>query len=346
MTTIEHPIPRLYRPLWQRLLRALLHIVMLAIDVMGLALSLTAVAWLIIGDTSLFTWHFSNLLPALIALSPMIAIIGLMGRKQWFAFHLIPALLFLGIYGEYYIPKAVSVPDDTPQLRVMTFNTRYVHDSAYKLADIILESDADVIALQELSTPAADYFLEYLSDAYPYQITHTNGLSVTGKGLLSRYPLTNDSLETLDRMTYILRAEFVFAGETVTIINAHPSPPSYGINFNAHNRGRHITWLLDYIEQQSNPLILLGDFNTTQHSTDYDRLTANLHDSFRDAGWGLGQTFPSGEAFRKLDFFPPLIRIDYVFHSDDLQAVSSQVWHTSGGSDHIPVVTDLIWKSE
>jgi len=340
MTATSHH--RLDRPLWQRLIRALIYVIVLMIDVAGIGLTLIGIGWVLVGDTNLFTWHFSSLMPAMIALSPIIALIGLMGRRRWFAFHLVPALMFIVLYGFQFIPRDVPVDDGTAQLRMMTFNTRYRAEGAPQLAEVILASDADVIALQELSEPAAEYFADHLMDVYPYQITHTNGLSVTGRGLLSRYPLTNDSLETLDKNVYYLRAEFEFDGETITVVNAHVSPPGYGIAYNSANRSRQVDRLLDRLEQDTGALILLGDFNTTQHSDDYAKLANRYHDSFRTVGWGLGQTFPDGSAFRNLSFFQPLIRIDYIFHNDDLRAVSSQAWHSSGGSDHRPVVTDFI----
>jgi endonuclease/exonuclease/phosphatase (EEP) superfamily protein YafD len=39
----------------------------------------------------------------------------------------------------------------------------------------------------------------------------------------------------------------------------------------------------------------------------------------------------------------PLVRIDYVFHSADLRAISARVG-PSTGSEHLPVVADLVFR--
>ena len=326
----------------RRLIKQLLYIVVLIIDVIGLALTAIGMGWVILGEGNLFTWHFSSLLPGIIALSPIFMLCGLVARRRWLLFHAMPTLLFVVLYGVLLIPRP-SISADTPQLRVMTFNTQYRVEEAPEIVSIILEADADVIALQELSTPAADYFAEHLIDEYPYQITHTWGTSVSGKGFLSRYPLNNERFETSDGI-YYLRAQINFTDETITLVNTHPTPPRYGINFNTRERNRGINWIMSLLETESGAVIVMGDFNTTDQSTDYRQLTASYSDSFREVGMGLGQTFPDFSSRGHLWFFPILIRIDYVLHSEHIQAISAHVWHTSAGSDHRPLIANLTLK--
>lgn len=311
------------------------------IDVIGIVLSVALVLWLLGDEQSVVPWYVSSLVPGILALSPLVAIVGLMKRKRWLLFHLIPAGFFVIMYGMMFIPRSPVIESVTPQLRVMTFNTQFKENT--HIAQVILEADADVIALQELVQPMADYLAEELADEYPYQISHIDpDLLTQGKGILSRHPLQNELFETWDVQVNYLRVQIEFADEIVTIVTTHPQPPQWGKRFNSDLRSRHIDWIMDHLTQESGALIVLGDFNTTDLSADYRQITAIYQDSVREVGVGLGQTFPDSTAWRNLQFIPPMIRIDYVFHSNHLTAVSAGAWHESGGSDHRPVVANLI----
>lgn len=325
----------------KRMIKKIAYILMLVVDVIGLALTALTISWVFWGEGNLLTWHFSSLLPGVIALPPIFMLLGLRVRARWFWFHLVPTLLFIILYAGFFIPRSPTVSADNPQLRVMTFNTQFRVDEAPDLVKIILDSDADVIALQELSTPAADYFAEHLIDVYPYQITHTWGKSVSGKGILSRFPLSNEDLKTFNG-SYYLRAQIRVSGETLTLVNAHPPPPSYGINFTTDHRSRVIDWILEQLAQESGAVIILGDFNTTDQSADYRKLIAEYSDSFREVGIGLGQTFPDYSSRNIFSLLPLMIRIDYIWHSEHLQATSAEVWHSSAGSDHRPLIANLM----
>ncbi len=101
--------------------------------------------------------------------------------------------------------------------------------------------------------------------------------------------------------------------------------------------------------QDEGAVIIAGDFNMTDQADDYRRLVQQYSDTYREVGWGLGLTFPDcsyacavpvNASLLKL-VGRPLARIDFIFHSADLQPLSARVWPTSGGSDHRPVVVEF-----
>jgi endonuclease/exonuclease/phosphatase (EEP) superfamily protein YafD len=97
--------------------------------------------------------------------------------------------------------------------------------------------------------------------------------------------------------------------------------------------------ILQRTATEQGPLIIGGDFNTTDQTYSYDLMAAHFHDTFRETGSGLGFTFPADR-----EPIPPLARIDYVFHGGDVLSIASHVWPTSGGSDHRPVWVRLSIK--
>ena len=71
----------------------------------------------------------------------------------------------------------------------------------------------------------------------------------------------------------------------------------------------------------------------------YASLTAQMGDSFREGGVGLGTSWPAFQA-AGLAFLPALIRIDYIWHSRGFYALNAEVGPYLG-SDHLPVAATL-----
>jgi endonuclease/exonuclease/phosphatase (EEP) superfamily protein YafD len=137
-----------------------------------------------------------------------------------------------------------------------------------------------------------------------------------------------------------MRVQMSFADTLFTFYNVHP--PSPGLTVDTRYRSLEITDLLDRFAGETTPLIVVGDFNLTDQSNDYARLTEVLTDSFREAGEGLGLTFPNlGYANPLLGAAPPIIRIDYIFHDHHWRSLASRVYESSGMSDHYPVISTL-----
>lgn len=70
-----------------------------------------------------------------------------------------------------------------------------------------------------------------------------------------------------------------------------------------------------------------------------------MNDSFREAGVGLGTSWPVSRMRGLPWFIPPLIRIDYIWHSDHFRAVMAQQG-PERGSDHLPVLATLAMGGE
>jgi len=83
----------------------------------------------------------------------------------------------------------------------------------------------------------------------------------------------------------------------------------------------------------------------------YRLIASVLRDSWREAGYGFGHTFPGtptipGTRPVILGIQVPkwLIRIDCIFHSPDLFASTAQIIPSDGASDHRPVMATLRFR--
>lgn len=91
----------------------------------------------------------------------------------------------------------------------------------------------------------------------------------------------------------------------------------------------HINETLDKFNNET--VVVCGDFNDTPMSYAYKNVKGELIDSFVESGSGLGITYNE-------NMF--LFRIDYIFHSENLQAYNFRVGKRKI-SDHYPVWTTL-----
>lgn len=82
------------------------------------------------------------------------------------------------------------------------------------------------------------------------------------------------------------------------------------------------------VENSPYPVILAGDFNSVPNSYEYYHLSEGLEDAFLTAGRGSATSFHDYK-------FP--IRIDYIFSSPALKAISYKVDRSVSISDHFPV---------
>lgn len=286
--------------------------------------------------------------PFLLLPLPLFLVAALVARSR-------AAVAMLGIailpFALYYLPlflPRLPARDPDHTVTVMTHNILAVNRDPDRLADSILAADADIVALQELIGSHSTRLAPRLSAAYPYRVIYPN----QGLGLYSRYPLRDAQLLTLAAEgSYAIRAVADLPGGPVTVFNAHPRNPRidwtpgagsilYVANFDPSRRDRAVAALVDALDRVPGPVIVLGDLNLPDRSGAYRQLTARLDDAHREAGWGLGYTFPEGLVWGRFWVPFPFLRIDYVLHSPDIRALDIQRG-TPSGSDHLPVVARL-----
>ena len=92
--------------------------------------------------------------------------------------------------------------------------------------------------------------------------------------------------------------------------------------------------LRELLDKETDPLIVLGDFNSTPHNWAFHRLASQYRDVFREAGNPYAASFHSRF---------PLVRIDHVLVSEEWQVLDAEILPLSY-SDHRPVLVTLAWK--
>jgi endonuclease/exonuclease/phosphatase (EEP) superfamily protein YafD len=257
-----------------------------------------------------------------------------------------PVLLLSWEYGGLMLPQ-VQTAEGRP-LRVMTANLLVSNGERARVAAGIIAEDADIVALQELGTGMSEYLARELKTAYPHQLLGPSD-APDGLGILSRYPIrTEPETGWYGHVCQCQRVRIDLGSEQLVFINVHPPPPAIGLGrlgrlpmptgFDPRQTNEPLDAALDGVDLQYTPTVVAGDFNVSDRQPKYRELRRHLNDAFREAGWGLGYSFPS----RTFERFPDLsiIRIDYILHDRSMTATAARTGVTPG-SDHRHVIADL-----
>lgn len=243
--------------------------------------------------------------------------------------------------------------DGPPGFRLVTYNVRRCLGidgilSVQRIADVIAECEADVIALQELDVgrsrsagvDQAGEIARLLGiDTHFFHPAWMRETELYGDAILTRLPARLVRAAALPTPGLIRReprgavwVEVEAGGVPVQVLNTH-----FGLGFRERvAQARAILgpdWLGGIAEDE--PVVLAGDLNSMPGGPAYRSIAARLVDV--PAGVGCARpTFPTGR---------PVFRIDHVFASRALSARRAEVVASPLArlaSDHRPISVDLV----
>lgn len=325
---------------------------MYAIGLVGFLL-----ARLLLGDR----WWLAmpaNLTPFYFAPLLVLIPLALLARAKWGLLLLLPLAAAGAIsYGRYFLPpQPVDVSGAT--VRAITLNVSNKPRPLDPIEAWLREQSADLVLLQEL--PAQWDGLQRLRDIYPYVASQQ---MPNASAVLSRYPIIEtEGFHASERgFPYAPRAVIDVNGQAIAVYNASlPAPfrsqsrlSLHGIRsrrvnavwdlltgYDERQRNQELQNLLDRAAGETLPTILGGDFNVSDQSDEYSLLAEHYRDSFRERGIGFGWTYPAVQAFNLPPIIPAAVRIDYIWHSDGLRAVTAELGQFVT-SDHLPLIVEL-----
>ncbi|MGC8878451.1 MAG: endonuclease/exonuclease/phosphatase family protein [Anaerolineae bacterium] len=271
--------------------------------------------------------------------------IAILGRRRWlWRVFLVLCLIFVVRFWPVLLPhldgNSAAANASTGSLRVMTFNVHYANEDVAGVARLIHAEAPDLIAFQEFTQPFAGRLISELAPEYPYALLDHG--EWPRLGLISCYPLT--VLPTPSDAWRTQAARWATPEGEVIVWNVHSSP---SVGQRGWERQRQtFRAIAREVKAASGPVIVLGDFNTTDQAQNYQLLAKQLTDVHRAVGWGFGFTFPG----RWRDPWPlpihkvplvPILRIDHIFVSQHWLPEAIHVVPEGPGSDHLPVVATL-----
>jgi vancomycin resistance protein VanJ len=300
---------------------------------------------LIIAATQIFvlgvlSWHILRFYPGdrwylvrlgsyfapwlMMALVPFLSL-ALLGRRLKLAtLALLAMLLFIGRYAYLFLPRPAIAGNSAASLKIMTFNVHYNNRKAQEISEMIRKEKPDIIAFQELTPEMAVPLEAELGTDYPYRLGGDGVANYAGRfftvAIASRYPLTK-AVKPLESQR-VARAIVQTPNGSIHLWNIHPV---VAVSSERWQLQRDIiASVAGEIAKVEGPVIVVGDFNTTDQAENYELLGDHLADAYHIAGQGFGFTFPvmTSRPLRQqpwhtqlLYLLAPVVRIDHILVS-------------------------------
>jgi vancomycin resistance protein VanJ len=296
------------------------------------------------GDESLFVLSFSYL--GVWLFFPLLVFGPWVVLDRWrpgFVLLLIPVGLFLWFYGPTLMPRRTHMDGLTEPVSVLTFNLMHTNTNVEALLAVLDSRQAELLALQEVNEFHEEYLSAGLADRYPYRWYY----KPAGLAIYSAHPLLTQEIYPAQPWS-IQSAVVQVNGTPIHLINAHLAKPGILLVLETQDvravqnlalaRLGQIAQIKHAVRENGLPAIVGCDCNMTNLTSAYAQLTNGLQDAFKERGWGLGHTFllPRGFDIRSRINLP-VQRIDYIFHSPEVQVAEARVVSGDSGSDHRPV---------
>jgi endonuclease/exonuclease/phosphatase (EEP) superfamily protein YafD len=221
------------------------------------------------------------------------------------------------------------IPAGGTAVRVLVLNVHTQSSSFAAVRQLIEQERPDVIGLLEVDA-------RWLAGLAPALVGYAGRLEAPrddnfGVALYARAPLAG-AIEPLGGPLPAVVARVSHGGAELGVVLVHPLPPVSAAALDA----QHV--VLDAAADRARtlpaPTLLLGDLNTTPWSPAFARLLARSGLCDTRAGFGLQATFPASPAVAR-------IPIDHVLASCTVGVRDRRIG-ADVGSDHLPVVIDLV----
>lgn len=258
------------------------------------------------------------------------------------------SLIVVGFHVSWNLPDFVrddrfDVPTETiaraanqsPIVRIFFANIRATNPNLGPLWKEIETAAPDIVVLAECG-PLSDRSFRQTPAMTAYVDVLGRTRSQVGEvKIYSRLPLKLEAPVWIGSRA-VQRVDVQVGEQTLRVIGIHaprPQPPEYDY-FGYWEK------VVPMLTAEPGPVVIVGDFNATQHSLVYKRLeNSGLRSAHEDRGRGYASTWPNGA------WLLPPIRIDQAFLSRDVACI--KIAEGAGeGSDHKPLVVDVALRNQ
>lgn len=309
--------------------------------------------------------YLGLMFPVFLLADVLFVLFWLIFKWKLAVFPLVGMLMCAGSVRAYFpLNFPTSPPEGSLKIlsyNVMAFGKEYSQDRERNpILNYLLESEADILCLQEANKGLVDKALGRIMEVYPY---HSLELRADNYMLcFSKYPIC--AIELIDYPTvsnYSFAYQVLVGNDTLLVINNHlesyqlseedkadyksiiknyKHPARNGseakflelvdkLAYHDSIRGFQADSVAAYVERHAGQhIIACGDFNASPISYPHYRLTRQLNDAYTRSGNGPGLSYNrSGMYFR----------LDHILTSPNISAYGAKVDTSIQESDHYPI---------
>jgi len=225
-----------------------------------------------------------------------------------------------------------------PRLELTVANVFIDNKTPAALARALLARGGDVMIILEWNTAfVREFDAAGGRDAYPHRVFDPADTSDYAVGIVSKKPLLEESKVVTLGPLKLTQAILDIGGPTLTIVGLNPTAAVDPGGFEEWEK--QLDELIRYVPTLFGPFVIAGDLNTTTYRPKVRELLATgLIDAHESLGQGLSPSFKL--AAEGVLATAPVVRLDHVFLSHDVRAISAEDL-ASEGSDHFPFVVTL-----
>ncbi|RME64831.1 MAG: hypothetical protein D6790_02685 [Caldilineae bacterium] len=247
-------------------------------------------------------------------------------------------------------------PTYAPDLTILSFNMLHKPRDLSPLLDTLETVDPDIAVFQECIVRHIEQLEPELAPVYPYRYWLPHPETNMGFGVASRHPFAITGLWAMEAFEpYALRLTLpsIWSDTStpwdlyvVQFISPTNEVRALGPTRLLHMREEQVRRVLAEVEARERPAVVVGDWNSTEGNRVYTMASARLVDGWREARNHPGWTWPCSLNPFLDQPIPPLLRLDYLFHTgrrfgSGLRVIDMKTIDTPLGSDHRPIVAKI-----
>ncbi len=220
--------------------------------------------------------------------------------------------LFLKFYSNWEWPLPVS-PDNTKEvvLDVAHFNVAASDDDYEATINTILNSDADIVSIQEVTPDWHGLLKTSLEEKYPHS-TSMVSMEPYGLAIYSKQQILDIDTFFFEKIPNLhVTINSRKKGQPISIISSYTMPPLY--QSAVIKLQEHMKTIASYVAQIEGPVITLGEYHAPPWFEEIRSLmqTGQLQDSRSRGNQGLDNLFQHP--------------VDYIFYSEQLRCSDFQI---------------------
>lgn len=259
-------------------------------------------------------------------------------QTNWRIIALVSVGLLASVYSIYFSltvqPPVQLSSTDQPTITFATFNKLYSNSDLSRASDYFSDQNVDVLAIQEAQTDEVEQIREQLGFEYSHAPDDLRTSFGTIVGIISRYPIESAETIALTNDYSLVRAVIVTPEQGKIAFYAVHLPGPFSPDL-YRDRDTDIEALGRILQEETLPVVLGGDFNTTVFSPSlrqFNAVTDSIVQPVTLERWPQCSWYGYGA--------PLCLRIDHVYISEDLQLVDVNI-SPDLGSDHRAVVVEF-----
>lgn len=272
---------------------------------------------------------------ALFASTLLLAVAVLTNRRILRLLLAISTLLLLALTSAWELVPVQAEPmsESESAYRVLAWNVLATNENYEEIEQLVSDQKPDIVVLIEVR-PGVIEKLEAIAQRYPHSL-HRPSWGGEGIAVLSRVPGTTLEFEdfALPKQPGVIAripGQNNTAIEIVAVHTLSPLPLE-----RVEHRDRQLEELANWSKGRQTPIVACGDFNITPWTKPFKNLLAEGFVDTR-AGTGNGPSWPA-------ELGPFGIPIDHVLAKGACRVLNRRVLPQVPGSDHCPVVFDVIF---